>query len=78
VFVEPTHERALSNLAYFDRVRTESPSEFMDKEEVQRVSGSGRLDVSETELYEATCREGRPQVRTRWAGSIGPEDPIVQ
>ena len=69
--VEPTHERALSNLAYFERLRTENPSEFVDKEdEEQRTTGSGRLGISETELYEATCREGKPLVRSGWAWPV--------
>jgi len=64
-YLEPTHERALSNLAYFESLRTKSPSEFVDKVEVEkRTTGSGRIGASETERYEATCREGRPLVRS--------------
>ena len=64
VFVaEPDHERSLSNMAYFERVRRENPEQFIDEELESMTDGSGRLDYSERELYEATCREGKPLVR---------------
>ncbi len=57
---EPSHERALSNLAYFDRTKAEKPDEFIDQEVPQYKND--RLDMSESDVYEATCREGRPYV----------------
>ena len=63
LLLEPTHERALANLEYFEKIRREKPLEFVDMEEERnRTTGSGRLDESETDLYEATCREGKPLV----------------
>ena len=59
-------------MAYFESIRTEHPSEFVDKEdEERRTTGSGRIGVSETEQYEATCREGRPLVSGCGLGEVG-------
>lgn len=49
-------------MAYFERVRAETPEQFIDEEMQMKSEGSGRLGYTETELYEATCREGRPLV----------------
>ena len=57
---EPNHERALSNLAYFDRQKIEKPDEFIDQEVAKYEYD--RLDMTEREIYEATCREGKPYV----------------
>ena len=59
---EPTHERALSNLAYFDSIRSGDPEGFVDAELTPPPSGTDRLEPSEKEAYEALCREGVPLV----------------
>ena len=61
-FSEPNHERALSNLAYFDDVRTNDPEKFIDTEMTPPPSGTDRLQPSEKEEYEALCREAKPLV----------------
>ena len=57
---EPNHKRALTNLAYFEGLRTNSTDKFTD-------AGTGNDSEEESytyqrEVYEATCREGRPMV----------------
>ncbi len=61
---EPNHERALSNMAYFNRLKDDKPDEFIDQE--IPIYEHDRLEMSEREIYEATCREGRPYVSV-WA-----------
>ena len=60
---EPTHERALANMAFFEGLRTNKADQFVDAEVVETSEGSGRLDDTERDVYEAMCREGRPLVR---------------
>ncbi|XP_064393719.1 prolyl 4-hydroxylase subunit alpha-1-like isoform X2 [Halichondria panicea] len=55
---EPNHERALSNMAYFNTLKDEKPDDFIDQE--IPMNEDDRLEMSEREIYEATCREGRP------------------
>ena len=56
--LEPDHERALSNMAYFEKIRTEQPDLFADVEEVEEQTEM----LTERQIYEATCREGKPLV----------------
>lgn len=60
--LEPHHERGRRNLAFFESLQLENPDKFVDAEVESKGAGSGRLDSSETALYEATCREGKPLV----------------
>lgn len=59
---EPTHERALSNLAYFEDIRASNPDKFIDAEMTPPPTGTDRLEPSEKEEYEALCREAKPLV----------------
>lgn len=63
VGTEPTHERALANMAFFEGLRSNKADQFIDAEIVGTSEGSGRLDDTEREEYEAICREGLPLVR---------------
>lgn len=56
-------------MAFFEDLRTNSAEKFVDAELVGASDGSGRLDDTQREVYEATCREGLPLVRNCvWAG----------
>ena len=59
---EPNHERALSNLAYFEDMRADNPDEFIDAQLTPPPSGTDRLEPDEKETYEALCREAKPLV----------------
>jgi hypothetical protein len=59
---EPNHERALSNLAYFNDIQTNEPDKFIDAEMTPPPAGTDRLEPSEKEAYEALCREAKPLV----------------
>ena len=58
-YAEPNHERALSNLAYFEGLRTNGTDKFTDAE---TDNDSGEESYTEREVYETTCREGRSMV----------------
>ena len=53
----PSHQRALSNLAYFEKVQTDTPELYVDAEPQNVGPGD-----SEFEKYEALCREDKPIV----------------
>ena len=55
---DPYHERGLSNLAYFESIKLNSPEQFTDGEETNRT----REMTSEHERYQALCREAEPIV----------------
>ena len=55
---DPYHERGLSNLAYFDSMKQNSPEEFTDGEETERANEA----TSEQARYKALCREPEPIV----------------
>ena len=58
MIAEPNHERALTNLAYFEGLRTNSTDKFTDAE----TDNDSEEGYTEREVYEATCREGKPIV----------------
>ena len=51
-------------MAYFNRLKDDKPDDFIDQE--IPIYEHDRLEMSEREIYEATCREGRPYVSV-WA-----------
>ena len=57
---EPTHERALASIAFFEGLKAD---QFVDAEVVETSEGGGWLDDTERDVYKAMCREGRPLVR---------------
>lgn len=68
--LEPHHQRALTNMAYFEKLRTESPEQYADAEDPATMVGSEGDELSETAAYEATCREGQPVVSSHLATSM--------
>ena len=55
---DPYHERGLSNIAYFESIKLNSPEQFTDGEETNKTSEM----TSEHEKYLALCREAEPIV----------------
>lgn len=62
-FAEPDHDRALSNIAFFEKIRTENPEKFVDAEiNTGKSMRSPVEDYVERDVYEATCRQGKSLV----------------
>ncbi|XP_064394086.1 prolyl 4-hydroxylase subunit alpha-2-like [Halichondria panicea] len=54
----PSHERALSNMAVLNGLKEQSPEQFIDEQLPYYEYDT--MNMGEREVYEATCREGRP------------------
>ena len=60
---DPSHERALSNMAVLNGLKEQSPEQFIDEQLPYYEYDT--MNMGEREVYEATCREGRPYVSVR-------------
>jgi hypothetical protein len=68
VCAEPDHERALTNMAFFEGLRKDNADKFVDAESSEADDDEGS---SERSVYEATCREGVPLVSVGgWVGGV--------
>ncbi len=61
-------------MAYFNSLKDEKPDNFIDQK--IPLNEYDRLEMSEREVYEATCREGRPYVSV-WVLCVCGGPPVV-